>query len=147
MYCIECGVQIPENSKFCQNCGKPQKEGEPSLTEQIAGAIIQRDIHQELVKARQSSLDFVFLRKAAGWYLAWVVLHLGFLLIASEGAFDDSNMGSKYFWPFGRYADLENYDITELLVYTIFPFVILVIISLVKNDEATKIKSDINNPQ
>jgi acetyltransferase-like isoleucine patch superfamily enzyme len=34
MYCIECGVQIPDNSKFCSQCGKPQIEGEPSLKEQ-----------------------------------------------------------------------------------------------------------------
>lgn len=147
MYCIECGSQIPDNSKFCQHCGKPQNIGEPSLTEQIAGAIIQRDIHQEIIKARQSSLDYVFLRKVAGWYLAWVVLHLGFLLIASDGAFDDDNMGARNFWPFGKWAKLEDYDITELLVYTIFPFVILVIISMIRGDEPAKTKNDLDSPQ
>ena len=147
MYCIECGVQIPENAKFCSQCGKPQNEGGPSLTEQLAGAIIQREIQNEILKVHQSSLDYVFLRKAAGWYLAWVVLHLGFLLIASDGPFDSDNMGSDYFWPFSAYTELEEYDITELLVYTIFPFVILLIISLVRNDEALKTQNDVSDPQ
>jgi len=24
MYCIECGAQIPDNSKFCSHCGHKQ---------------------------------------------------------------------------------------------------------------------------
>ena len=28
MYCRECGVQIPDNSKFCSNCGHKKDEGE-----------------------------------------------------------------------------------------------------------------------
>lgn len=33
MYCIECGAQIPDNSKFCPHCGHKQIEGETSLKE------------------------------------------------------------------------------------------------------------------
>ena len=36
MYCINCGAQIPDNSKFCPHCGKKQIEGEPTLKEKIA---------------------------------------------------------------------------------------------------------------
>lgn len=36
MYCIECGAQIPDNSKFCSHCGHKQTEGEPSLKEKLA---------------------------------------------------------------------------------------------------------------
>ena len=39
MYCIECGAQIPENSKFCSHCGQKQIEGEPSAKEKIAEII------------------------------------------------------------------------------------------------------------
>ena len=31
MYCIECGAQILENSKFCYHCGKKQTEREPII--------------------------------------------------------------------------------------------------------------------
>ncbi len=40
MYCIECGAQIPENSKFCSHCGKQQTTGESSVKEKIAEKII-----------------------------------------------------------------------------------------------------------
>jgi acetyltransferase-like isoleucine patch superfamily enzyme len=43
MYCIECGVQIPDNSKFCSCCGKSQTEGKPSMDAYIqkgSGSII-----------------------------------------------------------------------------------------------------------
>lgn len=73
-----------------------------------------------------------------GWYLTWVLLHLGFLLIASDGIFEESNMGTDHFWPVGRFADIEDYDITEFLVYSIFPLAILVISSMVRKQSNTK---------
>lgn len=133
MYCIECGAQIPENSKFCSHCGQKQTEGEPSAKEKIAEKIIETEIVRQVVEEHKKSLDYEFLRKAMGWYLAWVVIHLGILLIASDGIFDGDNMGSRYFWPVGKWADLEEYDITEFLVYTIFPLAILFILSMVRS--------------
>jgi hypothetical protein len=135
MYCIDCGAKIPNNSKFCSYCGKKQSEGEQSLKEKIAEIIIEKEIHNQILNANKSSLDYEFLKKATGWYLAWVVLHLGFLLIYSSGVFEGNNMGSNNFWPFGEYSRLREYDITEFLVYTIFPLAILVIISLVRTRE------------
>jgi hypothetical protein len=136
MYCIECGAQIPDNSKFCSHCGKPQTESEPSVKEQVAEKIIENEIIRQIVHEHKNSLDYQFLRKAMGWYLAWVVLHLGLLLIGSNGIFKGGNMGSKYFWPFGKYVDFDevkHYDITEFLVYSIFPLAILVIWSMVRS--------------
>jgi len=136
MYCIECGAQIPENSKFCSHCGKQQNEGEPSIKEKIAEKIIETEIVRQVVNEQKQSLDYQFLRKAMGWYLAWVVLHLGLLLIGSDGIFDGGNMGADRFWPFGHYSDFDEvdyYDITEFLVYTIFPFAILVIWSMIRS--------------
>ena len=131
MYCIECGAQIPENSKFCSHCGQKQTEGEPSAKEKIAEKIIETEIVRQVVEEHKRNLDYEFLRKAMGWYLAWVVIHLGILLIASDGIFDGDNMGSRYFWPIGKWADLEDYDITEFLVYTILvtSFVITILSS------------------
>lgn len=152
MFCIECGAQIPDNSKFCSHCGHKQTEGEPSLKEKLAEVIIEKEITRQVVEAHKSSLDYQFLRKAMGWYLAWVLLHLGFLLIGSSGIFDRSNMGSSYFWPFGSWYELPDdlfvfwyYDITEFIVYTVFPLAILVIISLTKNQNKENEKTDTNN--
>lgn len=136
MYCIECGAQIPDNSKFCSHCGKPQNEAEPSMKEKVAEKIIENEIVRQVVDEQRKSLDYQLLRKAMGWYLAWVVLHLGLLLIGSDGIFDGSNMGSREFWPLGKYADfddVDDYDITEFLVYTIFPLAILIIWSMVRS--------------
>ena len=138
MYCIECGAQIPENSKFCSHCGKRQIEGEPSVKEKITEKIIETEIVRQAVEEHKKNIDIEFLKNAIGWYLAWVALHLGILLIASDGIFQGSNMGARKFWPFGDRAEFDEiaqYDITEFLVYTVFPLVILIIISLVRQDE------------
>lgn len=145
MYCIECGAQIPDNSKFCSHCGKPQNEAEPSMKEKVAEKIIEHDIVRQVVEEQRKSLDYQFLRKAMGWYLAWVVLHLGLLLIGSDGLFDGDNMGAKRFWPLGKYSDFDEvdyYDITEFLVYTIFPLAILIIWSMVRSQN-----QDEQNPE
>lgn len=141
MYCIECGTQIPDNSKFCSHCGKAQNEAEPLVKEKVAEKIIENEIVQQVVEKEKSSLDYQFLRKAMGYYLTWILFHLTLLLIFSNGSFSshNSNDGLDDFWPFNglskcRYCDFaEYYDITEFLVYTIFPLVILIIISLTKS--------------
>lgn len=143
MYCIECGAQIPDNSKFCSNCGHKQTEGEPSLKEKIAEVIIEKEITRQVVEAHKSSIYYQFLKKTMGWYLAWVLLHLGLLLIAADsilggkGVFYDAYDNGK-FWPFSYMSDVENYDIREFLVYTIFPLAILVIWSMVRTQSNTE---------
>ena len=133
MYCIECGVQIPDKSNFCPHCGKKQIEEKPSLKEKIAEVIIEKKITGQVGEAHKSSIDYQFLKKAMGWYLAWVILHLGFLLIFAEDIFGGDQYHSTYFWPFGD-ERLKCYDIREFLVYTIFPLAILFIISMIQND-------------
>ena len=67
------------------------------------------------------------------WYCVLVVLHLGLLLIGSDGIFDSSNMGgADDFFPFNYKSRVEYYDITEFLVYTLFPLLIMFIVYLVK---------------
>jgi len=129
MYCIECGAQIPENSKFCSHCGHQQTEGNPSEKEKIAEKIIETEIVRQVVEEHKRSLDYEFLRKAMGWYLAWVLLHLGLLLIAADSILSDGY--NDEFIPFSKGSDIDEYDIREFLVYTIFPLAILIIWSMV----------------
>ena len=143
MYCIECGAQIPVNSKFCSHCGQKQTLGEPSTKEKIAEKIIETEIVRQVVEEHKRNLDYEFLRKAMGWYLAWVVLHLGILLIFSEaiwGGYSYRFLMDK-FVPFSKRSEIECYDIREFLVYTIFPLAILIIWSMIrtqKNDDQLK---------
>jgi len=144
MYCIECGAQIPDNSKFCPHCGKKQIEGEPSLREKIAEVIIEKEITRQVIEAHKSSIDKEFLKKTMGWYLAWVLLHLGLLLIAAKTLLPNGSYNSD-FYPFSDRSQANDYDIREFLVYTIFPLAILVIWSMVRTHEQNNIISD--NPE
>jgi len=138
MYCIECGAQIPDNSKFCSHCGHKQNEGEASLKEKIADVIIEKQITRQIVEAHKSSIDYQFLKKAMGWYLAWVVLHLGILLIFSKSILgSDDYYSMDTFVPFSKNSEIKYYDIREFLVYTIFPLAILVIWSMVRTQSNT----------
>lgn len=136
MFCTECGIQLPDNSKFCSNCGKPQEISEKPQPEQTISDDPQaKKFSKPEIQETISGLDYNFLRKSMGWYLAWVVLNFGLLLIGSDGIFDGDNMGARKFWPFGRYSDFDEvnyYDITELLVYTLFPLAFLVIRSMIR---------------
>lgn len=139
MYCIECGEQIPENSKFCSHCGKSQTEAEPSIKEKVAEKIIEHEIVRQVVNEHKNSLDYQFLKKSMGYYLAWILFHLTLLLVFSRAVFLEHNYGLESFWPFGGFwggymgDDFAlYYDITEFMVYTFFPLIILVIISLTR---------------
>ncbi len=138
MYCIDCGAQIPENSKFCPHCGKKQNEGETSLKEKIAEVIIEKEITRQVIEAQNSTIDKEFLKKTMGWYLAWVLLHLGLLLIGARTILSNGSSNSD-FYPFSERSRLNDYDIREFLVYTIFPLAILVIWSMVRTQ-----KDDLN---
>lgn len=144
MYCIECGAQIPDNSKFCSHCGHKQTEGAPSLKEKVAEKIIENEIVRQVVEEEKRSLDYQFLKKAMGWYLAWVLLHLGLLLIAADEVIS-SHWKNDKFYPFSEYSKAENYDIREFLVYTIFPLAILIIWSMVRSQSNTENNEQIQN--
>lgn len=131
MYCIECGAQIPENSKFCSHCGQKQSEEELSINKKIAEKIIETEIVRQVVEQQKRNLDYDFLKKAMGWYLAWVVLHLGILLIFSKSIWGSASSLMDRFVPFSNLSDIKYYDIREFLVYTIFPLAILIVWSMV----------------
>ena len=143
MYCIECGAQIPDNSKFCSHCGKKQTEGEPSFKEKLADVIIEKEITRQVVEAHKSSIDYQFLKKAMGWYLAWVVLNLGILLIFSDSITGTDSYTMDRFFPFSENSKIKHYDFREFLVYSIFPLAILFIWSMVGNQPN---ENDTSNP-
>jgi|JI10StandDraft_1071094.scaffolds.fasta_scaffold1113086_2 hypothetical protein len=68
--------------------------------------------------------------KFVGLYFTWFIIHFGILLIFSSGIFIHYNYGADDFWPFVediKLNDLEEYDITEFVIYTIFPLAIIII--------------------
>jgi hypothetical protein len=136
MYCNECGAQIPVNSKYCSHCGHKQIEAETSLNKKANEKINENVIVRQVVIAHKSSIDYQFLKKTMSWYLAWVLLNLGLLLIAADSIFGKSFRYYEFqngrFWPFSEDSKVGNYDIREFLVYTIFPLAILVIWSIAR---------------
>ncbi len=139
MYCIHCGNPIPENSKFCSQCGKEQIISKVETKTEV--------VTQEVTPNNTlSSFKNTISRTALIWYCIWVVLHLGLLLIGSDGIFDSSNMrGMDDFFPFNYKSDVEDYDITEFLVYTLFPLLIMFIAYLVKTNKPTNDPSQVGS--
>ena len=138
MYCIHCGNPIPDNSKFCPQCGKEQ------VIQKIETKIETRG--QETTPNPLSSFKKTISKAAIIWYCVWVVLHLGLLLIGSDGIFDSSNMGgADDFFPFNYKSRVEYYDITEFLVYTLFPLLIMFIAYLIKTNKPTNDPSQVEN--
>ena len=58
MFCIECGASIPENSKFCPNCGKKQIGEEQSFKEKLADTIIDNEITKQIVESQKKSINY-----------------------------------------------------------------------------------------
>ena len=136
MYCIHCGNPIPENSKFCSQCGKEQIISKVETKTEV--------VTQEVTPNNTlSSFKNTISRTALIWYCIWVVLHLGLLLIGSDGIFDSSNMdGIDDFFPFNHKSRVKVYDITEFLVYTLFPLLIMFIAYLV-NQQMIPLKLEV----
>ncbi|MDH3322197.1 MAG: zinc-ribbon domain-containing protein [Flavobacteriaceae bacterium] len=135
MYCTECGTQIRKNSKFCSHCGKQQVDEKSEIKEQVVEKIMESKIISQLANNQKMRLYPNLIRKITGWYLAWIVLHLGILLIFSKGIFTNK-FYTNDFWPFsygGRNEyGIGEYDIREFLFYTIFPLAIWLIYSLLR---------------
>lgn len=130
MYCIECGTKLPKNSKFCSNCGTKVSNDSPPIYEV---PISNEEI--PILESNNSTFDFNFLKKSIGWYSAWVLLQLGLLLIAADEIISDESYNDR-FWPFSHNSHVSNYDIREFLVFTIFPFAILIIWSMINTEDS-----------
>ena len=136
MFCSSCGKQISEDSKFCSFCGKSQTNtNDAPINERIAKKIIENKIVSQVVEKDKRPFAQEFLKKAIGWYLAWVVLHLGVLLIFSNSIMGTAGHRMDRFVPFSDYSRLQYYDIREFLFYTIFPLLVLVVWSIIKSNK------------
>ena len=123
MYCVSCGLFIQDESKFCSNCGTKQF-GEVNFLKLILnrlGAVGKRERPDDTLKSL--GLFERILRKASGWYLVWILIQLGLLLIKGNSVFAEGKR-SRYFWPIDEFSILADYDIREFIVYTVFPVVI-----------------------
>lgn len=138
MYCIECGANIPENSKFCSLCGKKQTEAVSSINQQIAERIIENEIVKQIIERKKQSINYQFIKKTIGWYLAWIVIHLCILLIFSRSIMAEYYVSDR-FWPFSKQVEIGDYDYREFLVYSLLPFAFIIIISLVSNESKENI--------
>lgn len=63
-----------------------------------------------------------------GNYLIWVAVNIIVLLILGRLKF-----GSRDFYPFGGFDNIDDYDLSEFLVYTIVPLLFILAIKLRKN--------------
>ena len=149
MFCKKCGKKIADDSVFCQYCGTAQdvmnkdtSVDEPTIT--TDGIKIDTPSKTKFSISKLSEKQKVWI----GIYIVWFFLNLAFIFI------DWSSSADEYFFPFtARHSwekfVLENYDVSEFVVYAIVvPVVILLVNYLWKNHSTeiiAKLSSDNTN--
>ena len=118
MYCVSCGMVIQDGAKFCSHCGYKQ-HGEVNLLKQVLNRLSALG-RNDITSSKMDSFNRL-VKKATGWYLAWILIHLGLLLIGGESVFANGSRNG-YFWPIEGYVS--DYDIREFIVFTVFPVAI-----------------------
>ena len=121
MYCRYCGKELPNDSNFCPNCGKKQKD---------EGSV------------RKTSLEYILKehKKLSYAYLVWLLLHLTLFLSSTKNNPDGFYpwnksisylLGGDSYYRFSLLDEYNVYDFSEFFFYTIvFPIVIFGIIRL-----------------
>jgi hypothetical protein len=127
MYCKDCGKPIADNSRFCSHCGALQKLPQTSANPQ-------QNASPQTVEKFQGIFGSNISKQVVGFYLIWFLLHL-ILLLTNWKA---SRSANDYFWPFSKRSDLEDYDFSEFILYTLVPLIILVIVNLFKDPKEDK---------
>jgi hypothetical protein len=128
MYCKHCGQQIDENSKYCSYCGILQKA-------QIESPFLQFNVNQSTMQKPETVFSVRVSKKIIGFYLIWFLFH--FILLLTNWKTSDAN---EHFYPFSKYGDIRDYDLTEFLFYTLIPLIALVIFNLFKKPRGNKIE-------
>lgn len=80
MYCRYCGIEIPNNSNYCPNCGKRQSGENPKG---------ESPLFQFFVKYK----------KVVVTYAVWCLIHVGLLVFSSSGPEGKAYSGYEYFYP------------------------------------------------
>lgn len=127
MYCKNCGQQIADNSRFCSYCGTLQKLPQNSANPQ-------QIVSPQTIQKLEGVFGINISKQVVGYYLVWFLLHLILLLINWKA----SDYANEIFWPFSEGSELENYDFSEFLLYTLVPLIILVIVNLFKDPKEKK---------
>jgi hypothetical protein len=127
MYCKDCGKPIADNSRFCSHCGALQKLPQTSVNPQ-------QIVSPQTVEKLKGIFGINISKQVVGYYFVWFLLHLILLLINWKA----SSSANDYFWPFSKRSDLEDYDFSEFILYTLVPLIILVIVNLFKDPKETK---------
>jgi hypothetical protein len=110
MYCKYCGKELSNDSNFCPNCGKKQKEGN-------SFGLLERSKFSELIVAH---------KKTAYCYAVWFLINLGLFIFSNQSDSED-------FYPFSRslgevlggekyyinILDADRYDFSEFFFYTV----------------------------
>jgi len=121
MYCRYCGKELPNDSNFCPNCGKKQKD---------EGSV------------RETSLEYILKehKKLSYAYLVWLLLHLTLFLSSTKNNPDGFYpwnksisylLGGGSYYRFSLLDEYNVYDFSEFFFYTIvLPIVIFGIIRL-----------------
>ncbi len=127
IYCKECGRQIEADSKFCFYCGNS-----------VSQLISKKDLEKEMdFKDRSKESDIQNTPKVVKLlnnlsvffgvnyltlivYFSWLVLNI-FMLIF----YDSNNFGNR-FWPFDKYSVIQDYSLSEFLIFTLLPLFLMV---------------------
>lgn len=133
MYCLECGKEIPDNSKFCSFCGVSQNMPTAPFGEHF----LENKTTEDSVKNNKWSFDFVFFRKSLPWLVGWIILHLSILLIWAYSILPVGYRNDDFF-PFTD--DISQYDIREFIFYTIVPFALIIIWSMMSKNARKRTK-------
>ncbi len=143
MYCKYCGKELPENSKFCPNCGK-----------KLDVDVFRKD-------KIQLSLDFGKYSKRICFYILWFLLNIGLLISAKPGKHNGRMLSAEGFYPFDKsigevfqgkdfnFSPLWNidvYDFSEFFFYAILlPFIILIFVKLIPSSYSSRISGIIKS--
>lgn len=124
MFCKNCGQLIGDQSKFCSFCGTLQQQPATSSNPE-------HFVNHRTIQKLESIFGINISKQIVGYYLIWFSIHLILLLVN----WDVSEYANERFWPFSVRSRIEHYDLSEFLLYSLLPLIILVIINLFKETE------------